>query len=163
MWRAGCEPAGSRRLPPDDTRAGFTLMELLAVMMVASLAIGAISVAYRAPSPGVQLKTLAHVTASRLRDLRAAAMAARAERVATIDTARRVMAFGDARAPLEIRRGIAVSVTSADDETAAARANIRFYPNGSSSGATIAFRSGGQAYEVRVNWLTGRVSTAALR
>jgi general secretion pathway protein H len=151
-------------LPPGDRRAGFTLVELLAVMMLASLVMAAISVAYRAPPPGAQLKTLAHVTASRLRDLRASAMAGRAERVATIDTARRVMAFSDARAPLALQRGVAVSIVAADEERPApARASIRFYPNGSSSGATIAFRSGGQGYEVRVNWLTGRVSTAALR
>ena len=84
--------------------------------------------------------------------------------MATIDTARRVMAFSDARAPLALQRGIAVTVTAADDEmTAPARANIRFYPNGSSSGAAIVFRLRDQGYEVRVNWLTGRVSTAALR
>jgi general secretion pathway protein H len=159
MWRAGCDGGAPER----DAQAGFTLIELLAVMMVASLVIGAITVAYRAPSPGVQLKTVAHVTASRLRDLRAAAMASRGERVATIDTARRVIGFGDARAPLALQRGVAVSVTSADDEiTTLARASIRFYPNGGSSGGAIAFRSGRQGYEVRVNWLTGRVSTAAL-
>ena len=171
MWRVGCDGLGAAPLrrvmyapAADDARAGFTLIELLAVMMVASLVIGAISVAFRAPSPGTQLKTLAHVTASRLRDLRASAMSTRAERVATIDTARRMMAFSDARAPLAVQRDIAVSVTAADDEmTTPARASIRFYPNGSSSGATIAFQSGGQGYEVRVNWLTGRVSTAALR
>jgi general secretion pathway protein H len=160
MWRAGCDGAGE----PADPRAGFTLIELLAVMLLASLVTAAISVAWRAPSPGAQLKTLAHVTASRLRDLRASAMAGRAERAATIDTARRVIGFGDFRAPLAIQRGVALSVVSADDERPApARVSIRFYPNGSSSGATIAFRSGSQVYEVRVNWLTGRVSTAALR
>jgi general secretion pathway protein H len=159
MWRAGCDGGA----PEGDARAGFTLIELLAVMMVTSLVIGAISVAYRAPSPGARLKTLAHVTASRLRDLRAAAMAMRAERVATIDTARRVMVFSDARAPIAIQRDITVSVVAADDEiTAPARASIRFYPNGGSSGAAIAFRSGRQGYEVRVNWLTGRVSTVPL-
>ena len=164
MWRTGCEGAAPPPLRPGDPRAGFTLLELLAVMMVASLVIGAISVAFRAPSPSTQLKTLAHVTASRLRDLRASAMATRAEQVATIDTKRRMIGFGDARAPLSLQRGVAVSVTAADDEmTALARANIRFYPNGSSSGATIEFHSGSQGYEVRVNWLTGRVSTAALR
>lgn len=165
MSRTGCEGAGSSRLPaPGDARAGFTLIELLAVMTVASLVMGAISVSFRAPSAGTQLKTLASVTASRLRDLRASAMAARAEQVAVIDTARRMIGFGDARAPLALQQGVAMSVTAADDEmTAPARASIRFYPNGSSSGATIVFRLGGQGYEVRVNWLTGRVSTAALR
>jgi general secretion pathway protein H len=151
-------------LPTGDARAGFTLIELLATMMVAALAIGAISVLYRSPSPGAQVKTLAHVTASRLRDLRAAAMGARAERVATIDTRHGMIGLGDARAPLVIDRSIAVTVTAANDEVIApASANIRFYPNGSSSGATIAFRSAGKGYEVRVNWLTGHVSTTALR
>jgi general secretion pathway protein H len=41
-------------------------------------------------------------------------------------------------------------------------AGVRFFPNGSSTGATIDLRTERQAYEVRINWLTGRVSTAAI-
>ena len=164
MWRAGCKRHAVFVRQRNGTQAGFTLVELLAVMMVATLTIGAISALYRSPSPGAQVKTLANLTASRLRDLRASAMAARTERVATIDTAKRLLRFNDGRAPLKLDRVVGVTVTAADDEVIApSAANIRFYPNGSSSGATVAFRSKGQGYEVRVNWLTGRVSTTALR
>ena len=161
MWRAGCERPPL--LAASDPRHGFTLIELLAVMLVIGLSAGAISLLYRAPAARTELKTLALTTASRLRDLRAAAMATRANRVATFDVAGRSIGFSDGRAPIALSRAVAMTVTAAADEMTARRADVRFYPNGSSSGATIALRRGGQAYEIRINWLTGRVSTEAVR
>jgi general secretion pathway protein H len=143
--------------------AGFTLFEILVVMAMMVMAMAAVSTLYRAPSAGTTLKTAAHQAASRLRDLRATAMATQRERTAAIDVDGRSIAFGDGRAPLQIDRSLVMSVTAADSERTSARtAGIRFFPNGSSSGATIQLKSERLMYEVRVNWLTGRVSTAAI-
>lgn len=143
--------------------AGFTLFEMLVVMAIIGMTAAALSTLYRSPSAGVRVRAEALLAASRLRDLRAAAMAAGGERVATIDAAARVIRFGDGRAPLALGRSIAVTVTAADSERGSpTTAGIRFFPNGSSSGATIKLSSERQAYEIRVNWLTGRVSTDAL-
>ena len=88
--------------------------------------------------------------ASRLRDLRAAAMTTGSERVATIDVNSRAVRFSDGRAPLELSHTIAIAVTGAESErSSAALSGVRFFPNGSSSGATIQFKSERQAYEVR--------------
>lgn len=157
MSRAG----SSGRSAPGN--AGFTLFEMLVVMTIMAMAFVAVSAVYRAPSSGVQVKAAARLTASRLRDLRAAAMTTGSERVAMIDVNGRSIRFSDGRAPLEFARSIAIAVTGAESErNSPALAGVRFFPNGSSSGATIELRSERQAYEVRINWLTGRVSTAAL-
>jgi general secretion pathway protein H len=146
-----------------DARSGFTLFELLMAMTVAVLILGAVSVLYRSPSSSSELKAAALTTASRLRDLRAAAMSSRAEKIAVIDIASRRIGFGEGRPPIALGGSVALSVTAADDaEASPSRALVRFYPNGGSSGGAIAFRSQGQGYEIRINWLTGRVSTNAL-
>jgi general secretion pathway protein H len=143
--------------------AGFTLIELLVVMVILGMAMVAVSAVYRTPSGGLQLKAAARLTAARLRDLRAAAMATGKERVAMIDVGSRQIRFSDGRAPLALDRSISVVVTAAESEKPSASvAGVRFFPNGSSTGATIVLRSERQGYEVRINWLTGRVSTAAL-
>lgn len=86
------------------------------------------------------------------------------ERLAEIDPSARVLRFSDGSAPLAINPDLTIAVTAADTErTSPQKIGIRFYPNGSSSGATIKLNSEQQGYEVRVNWLTGRVSSAALR
>lgn len=155
-------PAGSKSRRA-SRQAGFTLFELLAVMVILGMLITAVSALYLKPSSGVQLKAAVQLTASRLRDLRAAAMANGATRSATFDVNTRVVRFSDGRAPLQLERSIALTVTGAESEKKAKGiGGVRFFPNGSSSGATIELRSERQAYEVRINWLTGRVSTAAL-
>ncbi|WP_088344867.1 MULTISPECIES: prepilin-type N-terminal cleavage/methylation domain-containing protein [Rhodomicrobium] len=152
----------AERAPATDKSSGFTLLELLVVMAIIVLVLGAVPLLYRSASPGQEVKALARQTASRLRDLRALAMATQTQRVATIDTAARRIGFSDNRAPILVKTPIGLTVTAAEDAARSpTRARIRFYPNGSSSGATLAFRSGVQNHEVRINWLTGRVSTQA--
>jgi len=157
MLRAGF------RVRNSSGNLGFTLFELLVVMAIIVMATAAIVSIYRSPSSGTQVKAAALLAASRLRDLRAAAMTTGSERVATIDVNKRVIGFRDGHAALKLNRSIAIVVTGADSEKrSAATAGVRFFPNGSSSGATIQLRSERQAYEIRINWLTGRVSTSAL-
>jgi len=147
----------------NNAHLGFTLFELLIVLFLVALCMGSVTLLYRQPSAGAQLKTAAVTTASRLRDLRVAAMSTSTERVAVIDTASRSMRFDDRRAPLQLSKSFSIRVTAAENEKRSpAATGIRFYPNGSSSGGTIVLRSKRQGYEIRVNWLTGRVSTSAL-
>src|SRR5262245_31241443 len=107
MSRVGCSPvrgAGS---------AGFTLFEVLIVMVVITLSIAAISTLYHGPSGATQVKTSALLAASRLRDLRSSAMSSGKERVATIDINERVIRFSDGRAPVELNKSITMAVTGA--------------------------------------------------
>lgn len=143
--------------------AGFTLMEVLAVLVIIAMTAAAISTLYRSPSGSAQIKTAALLAASRLRDLRANAMTSGNERVATIHVDARAMEFSDGSAPISFSRAMKMEVTAADSENRSpTETGVRFYPNGSSTGATINLEIEGRGYEIRVNWLTGRVSTGAL-
>lgn len=147
----------------DAGNGGFTLFEMLVVMAMIAMTLAAVSTLYRSPSSETQVKAAALLTASRLRDLRSAAMTSGRERVATIDVGNRVIRFSDERSSLELAKSISITVTGADSEKRSqAIAGVRFFPNGSSTGATIDLRMERHAYEVRINWLTGRVSTTAL-
>ncbi|MBY0562352.1 GspH/FimT family pseudopilin [Hyphomicrobium sp.] len=148
---------------PGNHAAGFTLLEVLAVMVVVGMMVVALSAFNRPGTAALELKAAAIETASRLRDLRSTAIARGKDRVAIIDVNARRVAFDDGRAPVTINRAIAVDVTAAESERRSpTTSGIRFFPNGSSTGATIKLSSERQAYEVRVNWLTGRVSTRVL-
>lgn len=147
--------------PADDS--GFTLFEMLVVMTIMVLAASAVLTRHRGPSNALEVKTAALVTSSRLRDLRVTAMANGDDAVAVVDTASRVVRFSDGSEPLALNRALDIAVTGAAGErVSSTTAGVRFFPNGSSTGATITLKSERQTYEVRVNWLTGRVSTIAL-
>ena len=143
--------------------AGFTLIEVLAVLVIIAMTAASISTLYSSQSGGAQLKTAALLAASRLRDVRAKAMTSGAESLAAIDVGGHTMQFSDGSAPVAFARSMKIEVMSADSENRdPSVAGIRFYPNGSSTGGTINLEMEGRAYEIRVNWLTGRVSTTAL-
>lgn len=157
MLRAGSESKDY------SGEAGFTLFEMLAVLVIVALTAGAISMLYRTPSSDAQLKTASLMAASRLRDIRSGAMISGTDRVAVIDVVSKSIEFSNGISPLKLPLSIDLDVMSADSERLSpTAAGIRFFPNGSSTGGTINLRSRDKAYEIRINWLTGRVSSAAI-
>lgn len=53
--------------------------------------------------------------------------------------------------------GVELSALVAGNEAGKARADIKFYPAGNSSGGVLTFSFRNQAYTIKVNWLTGNV------
>ena len=142
-----------------NAEAGFTLFELLAVLAIVSFIAGAIAVYMRTGTKTASLRSIAVETAARLRETRALAINQGSSRVVLIDIGRRIISTDNRKKPLKIANGIKIAVTAAAGEQRTSRVSgIRFLPNGSSTGGTVRFSRGQQAFEVRVNWLTGRVS-----
>lgn len=143
---------------------GFTLFELLVVMVIATLATGAVSVMLWSGPGRSGLKSAAYETAARLREARATAINQGRSNVVLVDLERRIITTKIGRIPVEIADGIQVTMTAAAGERQSKHiAGVRFYPNGSSTGATLKFALNDQAFEVRVYWLTGRVAIAPVR
>lgn len=154
MW-----PAGNEKLPRSRC-AGFTLFEILAVMAIVAVVMSSVLIFRRPDTSSTDLKSVAYMMSSRLKGLRARAISDGAERVAVVDVGRHFVRFEDGRAPLGFDTSIGIVVTAADSERrSTTETGIRFYPNGSSSGGTIKLKRKRKAYEIQVQWLTGRIST----
>jgi general secretion pathway protein H len=148
--------AGHRR---SAGQSGFTLIELLAVLVVLAIAAGVAGLHFAPRHSSDVLQATAHELASRCRSARAGAIRQASSRTVVIDMANRTITAGADVPPLKIADTISVLLeTSATEQRAPGVAGIRFFPNGASTGGKIRLETGRQAYEVRVNWLTGRVA-----
>ena len=149
-------PAGDRA--PDRASRGFTLLELLVVLVILGAVAALVPPMLAHGSAQAQLKRTVATLASTLRQARSDAILRDDPQGVVIDPIGR--SFGPAEAPLRYRiaDGIAVEVTAADKaEDREGRPAIRFLPDGRSTGGSIRLAGQGRAYQVEVNWLTGRV------
>jgi general secretion pathway protein H len=144
----------SRTGPNEES--GFTLLEVLVVITILSLAATIVGIAL----PGAQeRKALTHTEAGIVNLLVEAQAEARRSAAA-----HRVIFDLDAhRAHLEgTSQGYAISldvrltIISAQEVGTARRPAVVFLPDGSSSGAEIAIASGPYGSKLRVDWVTGR-------
>lgn len=136
------------------------MIELIAVVVVLALAASVAAVSFGRRNTTLDAERAAHALAERLRNARNSAMRRAAEEVVLVDVARKLIV--NARAtnqPIRIGDGVAIeAVSSRSEQASAATFGIRFFPNGASTGGTIKLSEETRSYEVRVNWLTGRVS-----
>ena len=136
---------------------GFTLIEILVVLVVLALAGAVIVLRGPARPRGVDLHATALGIAETLRLARAQAIAGNqpAQVVIDAETHRLHAASGAIRAlPADIALGFAGLAGAVPSP----RLVIRFAPDGSSSGGAIDLAAGGRVLRVRAAWLTGQVS-----
>lgn len=140
-----------------DKTAGFTLVEVTAVMLIVALA--ASFVVTMTPGTGrAGLKAVTLEAAALLRRERLGAMLTGRDRGVSLDWQRRLFvgAGGDAVA---IPRDVAVDLLGANERWHGRAAVARFYPDGTSSGTVLKLsRERAEFYEIRVNWYTGSVA-----
>lgn len=139
---------------------GFTLIELIVVLVVAALLMAAVPGLFSAAFPGVELKSAARRTAATLRLARESAIRSGRESVLLVDLAAHRLELAGYRA-LTLPDGITLTLeTASRDLTDAQQGRIRFYPDGSSTGGRIILSRGKQGYQIGVTWLTGRIALA---
>jgi len=139
--------------------AGFTLLEVVAVMLIIAL----VSSLVIAATPGTGRAGLQAVTlqiATLLRRERMSAILSRSVRRVSLEGGRRVL-VGDGGATVAIPSDVTVDVLGADGLWSGRLAVVRFEPNGESSGAVLRLSRERAGYEIRVNWYTGGVSVSA--
>jgi general secretion pathway protein H len=140
-----------------DQRAGFTLIEVMAVMliiaMMASLVVTTVPGTGRANLRAMTLQTVALLRRERL----GAILTGRSRRV-SLDARDRAL-LGDGGEVLAIPRDVVVDVVGVDEVWSGRQAVVRFEPDGASTGAVLKFSREGASYEVDVDWYTGGVAT----
>jgi general secretion pathway protein H len=143
--------------------AGFTLFELIVALAVIGLALVLIT-GYRAPwSSALGLRGTAAELASGLRLARSQAIAGNHPVALDLDLAGHRYRVGtDQPQPLPANLAIEL-LTVAGENRGRTGGDIRFNPDGSSTGGRITLADGRRRVAVGVDWLTGRVSVADVR
>jgi len=117
-----------------DRRAGFTLIEVVAVMLIIAL-VASLAVTMMPGTGRGRLKALTLETAALLRRER----------------------LGDVVA---IPRDVVLDILGVDALWSGRQAVVRFNPDGASTGAVLKLSREKAEYEIRVNWYTGGVAIA---
>ena len=162
-----CEP-GLRPLQAWTARradrcGGFTLIELLVVLAVLGLALALIT-GYKPPwSRGLGLEATAAELAAGLRLARSEAILGNRPIAFDLDLIGHRYRVGS-RPPRLLPADLSVELLTISGEVrSAGEGDIRFHPDGSSTGGRISLIDGQRRIGVGVDWLTGRVSVANIR
>jgi general secretion pathway protein H len=138
---------------------GFTLLELLVVLVIAVLLVALVPPLLSGLSGGTELRGAARQLAAGLRFARNEAVTHQWEAVLTLDLVRhRFAVTGDPR-EIALPDSLSFHLYTAQSELFdQATGNIRFFPDGSSTGGAITVSGPKLAYRVNVDWLTGAVA-----
>jgi len=138
--------------------AGFTLLELVVVLVILALAAGLL-VPRLGGGGAVSAKQQALATAGLLRAARADAVSGARETLVLVDLDRHRLQRQGAEAGLDYDPGIPVTAEAANAESRSSRVlGIRFFPNGGSTGGKVWVGADPHRLLVSIDWLTGRVS-----
>ena len=148
-------PAGEVRDP-----SGFTLIELMVVLAVLALALALAMPTLGRLMPGLELQTEARDVASALREARAQAIGQNAEVAVVVNAERRAVLIGDRRVVQLTSRAEILPAANRADAGGSAGPQIRFFPDGSSSGGQVTLLLDERKRHVLVDWLTGAISVA---
>jgi general secretion pathway protein H len=153
-----------KRLEADDAmpaERGFTLLELMVVLLIIGLVLVLVPGHLWRPQAGLEVRVAARALADGLRQSRSDALATNRDRVFTLDVAGHRFRPGQDRPLEELNTALELGLDTARSELVdAGSGQIRFFPDGSSTGGRITLTMQAQHAQVTVDWLTGQVAIA---
>ncbi len=140
------------------SRAGFTLVELLVVLMIISVVFVAMPIAYDRVKPGLEVRSDAREIARILRETRGRAIRDNEEATVLIDLNERFLRMGAEGERFDFSEGTTLTLeTAMSEQISPDAARIRFFPSGASTGGRVTLERLGKIYRIEVDWLFGRV------
>lgn len=135
---------------------GFTLVELLVVLLIIGVLMSFAPAAFHRISPRIEMMSSARQVAGLLREARSQAIRDNRDAVVIIDTEERWYRL--ARSSHQLDDAIRVELTTASSETLGEKVGgIRFFPDGTSTGGRVTLSKNERKYDIDVDWLTGVV------
>jgi general secretion pathway protein H len=135
---------------------GFTLMELLVALTILGLALLLAMPVLERTLPGLELRTEARTLASALRQARARAIG-RNEEVTIVVDRQGAALKANGKQVVQLNRKIDIAPL-AGESLSPGVSEIRFFPDGTSTGGHLTLVLGERQKHVFVDWLTGAVS-----
>lgn len=136
---------------------GFTLFEMLVVILLISLAVGLLGLGARQAVQAANERRVVGQMVDALRTTRAGAIVSgRAAR--TEFDLQRLTFQAPGRAPHAWPPSLQVSLHTAEQLASA----VEFYPDGSSTGGNLLLANGSRRWRIDIGWLTGSVQSKAL-
>jgi general secretion pathway protein H len=141
-----------------DPSRGFTLLELLVVLVLIVISLSVVAVRFSGTVSSSEIKAAARGLAAGLRSVRSRAITQQKEARLTLDLDELTYRLDGQLKDFRLPKGVEVKlVTTRSEQTGERAGGIRFYPDGTSTGGRITLIAGTTEYAVDVDWLTGRV------
>ncbi|MBZ0104731.1 MAG: GspH/FimT family pseudopilin [Sulfuricella denitrificans] len=138
---------------------GFTLIELLVVMVIIGLAYSLVPPLFSSGATGTELKAATRQLAAGLRKARSEAILRKREVALAMDVEKRQFNISGEGRVYSLSSKVAVNLHTAQSELFSGQGgNIRFFPDGSSTGGRITLAARDVEYRIDVDWMTGRVA-----
>ena len=142
----------------DAGQRGFTLLEMVCVLAIIALLAAVLLPFVPHETSRSRLQAYALQTAALLKTDRDAAITRRTSVATLVDADGRAIRSGASRAAIAIPPDVRFDALLPQTcRQRAALSTISFFSNGTSCGGTIALTRFDTGYEIRVNWLTGRI------
>jgi general secretion pathway protein H len=136
---------------------GFTLIEVLVVLMLAVVVLTVASVSLSNGLTGAKFRAAGQNLVAALRYTRTQAIVKQTEQTLTLDVEKRSYSAPN-RAEVQLPKKMEMRMlTAAEEQINESTGRIRFYPDGSSTGGRIRLITGERAWDVEIAWLTGEV------
>jgi len=144
-----------------EAQAGFTLLELLVVLVILALSATAVMSIGRSSLESARVRSFLVEAEAMFREARTTAIENHTQTAVMIDAKGRRLSLADGGRVLEMPRGLSLDAKVAVPKDGGLPV-IRFFPSGASTGGQLTFNFRGRNYDLRINWLTGRADAQAL-
>jgi len=142
----------------NEAQRGFTLLEMVCVVAVIAMLAAVLLPLIPRQTSRSRLEAYAVQTATLLKADRSAAIRRRSDVATLVDATTRSIHSGATAAMISIPEDVHFDALLPQTcRQRAALSTISFFADGMSCGGTIALSRLDTGYEVRVNWLTGRI------
>ena len=153
---------------PNTKLSGFTLLELLVVLAIASVLATLVRPMFGAALPGTQLKADTRALLADLRARRSSAIG-NGQQATLVFCAKSGHYLGGKEQLTQLARGTEMAISGAAESAPGENSpcepalddieyRVSFYPDGSSNGARIVLHRPNAAYAIDIDWLTGQTA-----
>ncbi len=155
MGQSACDRNGRRR-PEPGGGGGFSLVELLVVLVLAGLLVSLVGGSVIRNLDAVKVRRAGKEMMTALRYTRGRAVVSREERTLEVNVEERTYQAPD-REPVQLPDGVDVTLKTALFDLDEKVGKVRFFPDGSSTGAQLTLTAGERNWRITVAWLTGEI------